>query len=115
MGATTDVFTRRAEALAEGIYLLEQGAAAFVFLGVTYGAAGIPSLDTLYEYYVARSAREAILAGAQEHTILGRTFKKADLAAVNNTIATLQGKVDIVLGTTATRTGPRMRQVVPLG
>lgn len=115
MGATTDVWTRRAEALAEGITLLEQGAPSFVFRGTTYQLADLVTLERFYQYALYKGAEEAIVAGAQQHTILGRTFQRAQLSEIRAELRRLEPLVLTLLGTPAGRTGPRLRQGIPLG
>lgn len=111
MPGLLDVYTRRAEALASGLRSLDRGTAtSFQFEGTTYTATTREAADLQYELYLLKAAREAILAGAQSHTILGRTFQQADLREVSQQLRRLEAELG-----RATRGGIRTRTLVPLG
>lgn len=110
MGVLLQVFTQRAEELAAKLTALDHGdVASFVFLGETYTSAHRTTLDDIYTFHLLQAAREAILAGAQAHTIMGRTFQKAQLSEINNELHRMEVRL-----ARATRAGPRVRHVVPI-
>lgn len=110
MPGLLDVYTRRADALALGINSLERGTAtSFTYQGTTYTTVERDTLDLLYELALLRAAREAILAGGQQYTLLGRTFQKADFKDITAEIL----RIELVV-TKTTRGGITVRQVVPL-
>lgn len=110
MAGLLDVYARRADTLAQGINSLEQGlATSFDYQGTSYNTANRDTLDLLYELALLRAAREAILAGGQQYTLLGRTFQKADFKDITAEIQRIELAV-----TKTTRGGITVRQVVPL-
>lgn len=91
MAGLLDVYQRRADALAKGINDLERGiVTSFDFEGASYSTANRDALNLLYDLNLYRAAREGIVAGAQQYTLLGRTFIKANLATIEAQIKRLE-------------------------
>ncbi len=110
MPGLLDVYRQYADTLAEGIKSLEAGLSAnFDFQGKTYTLADRVTLHSLYDLYVYRAAREAILAGGQDITIVGRRFTRAQLGEIEKQIQRLEA------GAARTeRGGIRVRNAVPI-
>lgn len=82
MGLRRNVWAERLGRLQDTIALLEDSATAVavVFEGTSYTAANLDQLYARLDWVSVKSAIEAIEGGAQQYTVLGRSFTRGNLA-----------------------------------
>lgn len=81
MADRLNIYAERLIRTQDAIALLEDNPTQQVTLdGVIYGIGAIDTLNARLDWLSLKAAIEAIETGAQQYTILGRSFTKADLA-----------------------------------
>lgn len=82
MGLRRNVWAERLGRLQDAIALLEDSTAglAVEFEGASYTAASLDQLYARLDWVSVKSAIEAIEGGAQQYTVLGRSFTRGNLA-----------------------------------
>ena len=82
MGLRRNVWSERLGRLQDAIALIEDSATglAVEFEGTSYTTATLDQLYTRLDWISVKAAIEAIEGGAQQYTVLGRSFTRGNLA-----------------------------------
>lgn len=104
------IWASRADRLARGIAAIEDSAETVQIDGTSYATADLDTLTKRLDLYRVKAAIEAIEAGAQSYTLLGRVFTKGDLATLYRREADLEGRA-----VQRARGGMRVRTGIPTG